>query len=196
MQKTSFLSYLRSFLITLVSAYIAVITAEWSLVQAYTYFQGDSLKIMVGKYWVALFYTLPLAIALYTAIVRILSLRKNAGNIKEIDIIHEPSTLVVSRKNEKYFSYKGLLWRPGRFGFQNPSPVCPIKDCQRPIDCFRINPPQYLISAKMREMQDFLNKQNTYRFVYRCPLHGDIQSGSNESLKDLIKQARYEKNRK
>ena len=146
MQKTSFLSYLRSFLITLVSAYIAVITAEWSLVQAYTYFQGDSLKIMVGKYWVALFYTLPLTIATCIAIVRILSLRKNARIIKEIDVIHKPSALVVSRKNEKYFSYKGLLWKPRHFGFQNPIPVCPIEDCQRPIDCFRINPPQYLLA--------------------------------------------------
>ena len=196
MQKTSFLSYLRSFLITLISAYIAVITAEWSLVQAYTYFQGDSLKIMVGKYWIALFYTLPLTIAFCIAIVRILSLRKNAKIIKEIDIIHKPNTWVVSQKNEKYFSYKGLLWKPGYFKFQNPIPVCPQEDCQRPIECFRISPPRHLISADLKEMQDFLNKQNTYKFVYRCPLHGDIQGGPNEPINDLIKQARYEQNRK
>jgi len=195
MQKTSFLSYLLSFFVALASTYIVVITAEWSLVQAYTYFQGDSLKTIVGNYWIALFYTLPLIIALCVAIIRVVSLRRDAKIVKEIDITHKPDFFIV-RKKEKYFSYKGLLWKPRRFRYQNPIPVCPREGCQRPIDSFRINPPQYMISADIREMQDFLSNQNTLRFAYRCPLHGDIESAPNEPLQDLIKQAKYEQNRK
>jgi|KBSSwiStaDraftv2_1062776.scaffolds.fasta_scaffold977331_1 hypothetical protein len=195
MQKTSLLSYFLSFFVTLVSTYIVVITAEWSLVQAYTYFQGDSLKTIIGNYWIALFYTLPLIIALCVAIIRVVSLRKNANIVKEIDIAQKPDLFII-RKKEKYFSYKGLLWKPRRFRYQNPIPVCPREGCQRPIDCFRINPPQYMISADIKEMQDFLNEQNTLRFAYRCPLHGDIESAPNEPLPDLIKQAKYEQNRK
>ena len=86
MQKTSLLSYLISFFVTLVSTYIVVITAEWSLVQAYTYFQGDSLKTIVGNYWITLFYTLPLIIALCVAIIRVASLRRSAKIVKEIGL--------------------------------------------------------------------------------------------------------------
>ena len=100
------------------------------------------------------------------------------------------------KKTKGYFRYKGLLWKTGRFGFQTPTPLCPIDDCERPVDCFRVNPPQYLISDDIGKMQDFLNKQNSYEFVYRCPLHGDIQGAPNESLKDLIRQAKYEQSRK
>ncbi|MEP7136359.1 MAG: hypothetical protein ABI904_15630 [Chloroflexota bacterium] len=195
MQKTSFLSYSVTFFVALISTYIVVITAEWSLVQAYTYFQGDSLKTIVGNYWITLFYTVPLIIALCAAIIRIVSLRRNAKTVKEIDITHKPDFFII-RKKEKYFSYKGLLWKPGRFRFQNPTPVCPEEDCQRPVDCFRINPPQYLISANVTEMQDFLNKQNTPTFVYRCPLHNNIPTAPNESLMNLTKQAKYEQSRK
>jgi len=100
MQKTSLLSYFLSFFVTLVSTYIVVITAEWSLVQAYTYFQGDSLKTIIGNYWIALFYTLPLIIALCVAIIRVVSLRKNANIVKEIDIAQKPDLFII-RKKEK-----------------------------------------------------------------------------------------------
>lgn len=172
MQKTSFFSHLISFFITLVPTYIVVITAEWSLVQAYTYFKGDSLKTIVGDNWVMLFYTIPLIIAICIATVRIVILRRNIKIEEETEIIHRPSISVLGRK--KYFDYKGLLWEPRHFSFQNPIPVCPTEGCHRPIDCFRINPPQYLISSNLTEMQEFLDKQNTYKYVYKCPLHGEI----------------------
>ncbi len=183
------------FFITLISTYIALVTAIWGFVEAFTYFQGDSLKIMLGENWIWL-YVMPLMISLCVAIIRIISFKKNDEVTQKIDIVHKSEIPIPSQIDEHYYKYKGLLWKRGRFRFQNPTPTCPIANCYRPVDCFRINPPQYLISADVREMQEFLNKQNTYQFVYRCPLHGDLQSTPNESLNDLIKQAKHEQARK
>jgi len=111
--------------------------------------------------------------------------RKDTKFVNKAESNYKPNISASNQNIGKYFRYKGLSWKRGRFGFHNPTPVCPIDHCLRPVDCFRINPPQYLISADVREMQDFLNKQNTFRFIYRCPLHGDIQGTPNESLNDL-----------
>jgi len=180
---------------TVIYAYLALVTAIWGFVEAFTYFQGDSLKRMLGGNWVWL-YILPFVISLCVALVRIVSNKKIDEIPKEIDSAHKSDIPISIRNSGNYYKYKGLLWKRGRFRFQNPTPTCPIANCYRPADCFRINPPQHLISSDMREMQDFLKNRNTYRFVYRCPLHGDIESVPSESLQGLTRQAKYEQNRK
>ena len=179
---------LSSFFITLISSYIVLVTGIWGFVEAYTYFQGDSLKGMLGGNWVWL-YILPAIISLFIAVIRVVSHKEDTQIDRKPDI--SPSKQNVG----KYFKYKGLLWKRGRFRFQYPTPICPIDNCYRPIDSYRINPPQYLISSNLGEMQDFLNKQNTYQYVYKCPLHGEIQNTSNESPNDLTRQAKHEQNR-
>jgi len=186
---------LSTFFIALISSYIALVTATWGFIEAYTYFQGDGLKRMLGENWVLL-YILPAVISFFIATIRIFLFQKNVNLNDERIFNRTPDVSISNQIIGKYFRCKGLLWKPGRFSFQNPTPVCPRKDCYRPIDCFRINPPQYLISADLREMQDFVNKHNTFRFVYRCPLHGDIANAPNESLQELIRQAKDEQNRK
>ena len=179
---------LSSFFITLIASYVVLVTSIWGFIEAYTYFQGDSLKRMLGGNWVWL-YILPSIISVFISVVRVVPHKTDTENSRQRDIS-------ASNQNAgKYFKYKGLLWKRGRFRFQNPTPICPIDNCYRPIGSYRINPPQYLMSNDIREMQDFLNKQSTYHYVYKCPLHGEIQNASNESLNDLTRQAKHEQNR-
>lgn len=54
------------FWFSFIGAYIAQIGAVWGILEAYTYFQGDSLKLALGNYW-PIIYALPIFTALLFA---------------------------------------------------------------------------------------------------------------------------------
>lgn len=54
------------FWLSLIGAYIAQIGAFWGILEAYTYFQGDSLKLVLGIYWPVI-YILPIITSLIFA---------------------------------------------------------------------------------------------------------------------------------
>ena len=57
------------FWLSFIGAYIAQIGAFWGILEAYTYFQGDSLKLALGIYWPVI-YALPIFTALIFANTR------------------------------------------------------------------------------------------------------------------------------
>ncbi|MBN1452354.1 MAG: tetratricopeptide repeat protein [Anaerolineales bacterium] len=59
-----------SFWKTFFTSYIAFVAGIWGFVEAYTYFENDSLKNMLGSYWWVVYYLVPLIIALFIAVLR------------------------------------------------------------------------------------------------------------------------------
>jgi len=93
---------------------------------------------------------------------------------------------------KKYLKYKGLLWKSPRFGFGLPIPLCSRNNCERPIRHERKYPPNYIISSNLQEMQEFLNKQNSYENIYLCPVHGKLQEVPDIELDTLRQEAKHE----
>lgn len=178
MKKNILLS--KSFWITVILSYIGLVIGVWGFVEPYTYFQEDKLKNAVGPYWIAI-YLLPIPIAYIIEVVR----RKKIPHQQKYKA--KPYT---TKKN--YFKYKSLLWKPTWFGLRLPIPLCPRENCERPVYHEREYPPRYLISVNLQEMQEFLNKQNTYKNVYRCPVHGELREVPDIDIQDLKREARFE----
>ena len=168
---------------------MTIVTGLWGFVEAYTYFQGDSLKNAIGSYWIGI-YLIPLPVALLVGILRTRTKRDQSANIsvETRQITREKATADTG----KYSKYKGLLWERKRFDFRLPTPLCPHNGCMRPVSHKREYPPRYLVSSNPREMQEFLNKQNTYKNAYHCPVHGELRDVPDIDLEALRREARFE----
>ena len=180
----------KSFWLSVFLSYTTLVIGVWGFVQAYTYFQGDSLKKALGPYWVVI-YLLPLPIAFFIGIRRARIKQPEPNN----NVTNESEQQVQPRLNhtrKNNIIYKGLIWKPSRFGFQLPTPLCPRVNCERPVYHDRVFPPRQIISANLREMQEFLDKQNTYKNVYRCPVHGELIEVPDIELRDLRREAQFE----
>ena len=55
--------YLKEF----VSGTLATASLLWGSTEAYTYFRGDELKVMVGEYWVGLYLILPCIVGVFVS---------------------------------------------------------------------------------------------------------------------------------
>ena len=169
--------------------YIALVTGVWGFIEAYSYFQGDGLKNAIGPNWVFI-YLLPLPIAFVIGIVR--EKKRHQGNNKFISEVFQKGQSKPNASRGNYIKYKGLIWKPTWFGLRLPVPLCPRENCERPVYHERDYPPRYLISANLQEMQEFLIKQNTYKNVYRCPVHGVLHEVLDIELGELKREARFE----
>ena len=58
-----------SFWKTFFTVYLAIVAGIWGFLEAYTYFEGDSLRELLGPYWLAI-YGLPLFFAFTIAALR------------------------------------------------------------------------------------------------------------------------------
>ena len=170
-------------------SYIALVTGTWGFLEAYTYFQGDYLKNMIGPYWVSI-YLIPLPIALIVGFIR--SKTKNHQTPSKTYINAKKNHLKTNTSKGDFLKYKGVLWKSARFSFQLPVPLCPHEDCERPIYHEREFPPRNLISSNLQEIQEFYNKQNTYKNIYRCPVHGKLLEVPNIELDKLKREAQFE----
>ena len=83
------------------------------------------------------------------------------------------------------FGYKGLRWRPPRFGFGHAQPICPHSDC----GC------EVIVEMKQRTVVSETNLPNLmvpytkFDYVYRCPLHGQLNGVPNLSIEQFSEEA-------
>ncbi len=57
-------------LVTFGGAYLAAIASLWGIAEAFTYFTGEQLRVLLGGAWAWVFYGAPLGVAVVTALIR------------------------------------------------------------------------------------------------------------------------------
>ena len=80
--------------------------------------------------------------------------------------------------------FRGLLWKPSRFRFRYPSPVCPKCECKI---IYRIERKSMILA---QSISDFNNAQDKMiKHVYECPNHGvlSVQNVPVDYLQELVR---------
>jgi hypothetical protein len=169
-----------SLVLAIGSGIILVIGGIADLLGLYTFFQND-IRI--------------LAIIILVVVVVVSGFFYFRSRHSEHIVESKPTSLPEITKEDSII-YKGLLWKPTWLGLRYPIPLCPIRNCERPVFSKEQYPPQYLISRDPREMQEFLDRQGTIEHVFSCPIHGELPRVPNEHPGDLQNEAKYELKRR
>jgi hypothetical protein len=80
-----------------------------------------------------------------------------------------------------------LLWRAPLLPSRPPIALCPRKDCGRQVICKVIPPQPYRVVSTISEMN---NTRFENRYVYECPVHGEIAGVPNEEPSLLREKAK------
>jgi len=76
----------------------------------------------------------------------------------------------LKKRTVKLFPYNGLMWKPARFSFFYPTPMCPREGCGRQV-YYKTEP---TISVKPMSGPISFQAMNTYLNIYECPEHGRL----------------------
>jgi len=91
-----------SFWKTFFTAYLALVGGIWGLVEAYTYFESNSLKQSLGSYWWIYYYVVPLFIAILFAVWM------NSSETREAESLDQHNRRVMLNHVENFW-VKGIL---------------------------------------------------------------------------------------
>ncbi|MDP1624354.1 MAG: hypothetical protein Q8L64_01145 [bacterium] len=94
---------------------------------------------------------------------------------------------LVNKKRSPNIKVNGLLWKPSLFSFRYPEPLCPHNDCERKVIC-RVIPPNPL--RVVTSISEINNAKFEYRYVYECPIHGQINGVPNDEISLLQEKAK------
>lgn len=89
------------------------------------------------------------------------------------------------KRSLQVFPFNGLLWKPSRFRFRYPTPICPEKDCGCEVFC-KVEQSNFL-----RPVQPGIVKQQAKdHFSYECPVHGVLHNVPDIDILELQMKAR------
>ena len=77
---------------------------------------------------------------------------------------------LINRNPAAPFSLNGLLWKPARFNFGDPTLICPQQGCGCPVHY----KPKLLVSLQPISGTIHLQQSNDYDHIYECPQHGRL----------------------
>jgi len=97
---------------------------------------------------------------------------------------------LLRKKSLQVFPFNGLLWKPSRFRFKYPAPICPEKDCGCEVFC------KVEQSISIRPVQPgIFEPQAKDHFAYECPVHGVLHDVPDISIRELQIKARLVQSR-
>lgn len=76
---------------------------------------------------------------------------------------------LIQPRSVKLFSYRGLLWKPRLFWFDNPIPICPHEGCGCEVSAKR--EPDVRVRSSNAPL---LRVDTVYVYTYECPRHGKL----------------------
>jgi hypothetical protein len=157
---------LLDFLITLVTA--------WKVVLPVLLIVGSAIWTVLKYGKILITVTLPIWVILVIGILAVYPLAK----LIEYLLKHRrPSDFILN----------GLLWHAPLLPFRSPIALCPQKDCGCRVICKVIPPQHYRVVSTISEMNS-LRFEN--RYVYECPIHGEIAGVPNEEPNLLREKAK------
>lgn len=94
---------------------------------------------------------------------------------------------LVNKKKSPNIKLYGLLWKPSFFSFRYPVPLCPHSNCERKVICRAIPPNPLKVVTSISEIN---NAKFEYRYIYECPIHGQINGVPNDEINLLQTKAK------